>query len=38
MICLTPKQIITAVHTVQTAIIAEVTVTLELFALKEGLT
>ena len=38
MIALTPKELVATVHTLQTAIIAEVTFTLELFALKQDLT
>ena len=37
-IALTPKEDVATVHTLQTAIVAEVTVTLELFALKQNLT
>ena len=38
MIALTPKEIVATVHTLQNAILAEVTVTLELFDLKQDLT
>ena len=38
MIALTPKRVVETVHTLQTAILAEVTVTLELFVLKQDLT
>ena len=38
MIALTPKGVVATVHTLQTAIVAEVTVTLELFDLKQDLT
>ena len=38
MIALTPKEVVATVHTLQTAIVAEVTVTLELFDLKQDLT
>ena len=38
MIALTPKEVVATVHTLQTAIIAEVTVTLELFDLRQDLT
>ena len=38
MIALTPKEVAATAHTLQTAIVAEVTVTLELFALKQDLT
>ena len=37
-ISLTPKEDVATAHTVQTAIVAEVIVTLELFALKQDLT
>ena len=37
-IALTPKEDVSIAHTLQTAIVAEVTVTLELFALKQDLT
>ena len=37
-IALTPKKIVATAHTWLTAIVAEVTVTLELFALKQDLT
>ena len=37
-IALTPKEVVATVHTLQTAIVAEVTVILELFALKQDLT
>ena len=38
MIALTPEEVVATVHTLQTAIVAEVTVTLELFDLKQDLT
>ena len=38
MIALTPKEFVATVHTLQTAIVAEVTVTLELFDLRQELT
>ena len=38
MIALTPKEVVATVHTLQTAIVAEVTVTLELFDLRQDLT
>ena len=38
MIALTPKEVAATVHTLQTAIVAEVTVTLELFDLSQDLT
>ena len=38
MIALTPKEVVATVHTLQTTIIAEVTVTLELFDLRQNLT
>ena len=37
MIALTPKEVVATVHTLQTAIVAEVTVTLDLFDLKQDL-
>ena len=37
-IALTPKEVVATAHTLQTAVIPEVTVTLELFALKHNLT
>ena len=37
MIALMPKEVVATVHTFQTAIVAEVTVTLELFDLKQEL-
>ena len=37
MIALTPKEVVATVHTLQTAIVAEVTVTLELFDLRQDL-
>ena len=37
-IALTPKEVVATVHTLQTAIVAEVTVTPELFDLKQDLT
>ena len=38
MIALTPKEVVATVHTLQIAIVAEVTVTLELFDLRQDLT
>ena len=38
MIALTPNKVLPTTHTLQTAIIAEVTVTQELFVLKQDLT
>ena len=38
MIALTPIEVVATVHTLQTAIVAEVTVTLELFDLRQDLT
>ena len=38
MIVLTPNEVVATVHTMQTAIVAEVTVTLELFDLRQDLT
>ena len=38
MIALTPKEVVATVHTLQNAIVAEVTVTLELFDLRQDLT
>ena len=37
-IALTPKKVVVTAHTLQTAIVAAITVTLELFALKQELT
>ena len=37
MIALAPKDVVVTVHTLQTTIVAEVTVTLELFDLKQDL-
>ena len=38
MIALTPKEVVATVHTLQTAIVGEVTVTQELFDLRQDLT